>query len=245
VCWFPSRTELVQAAASDWLDWFRSLNRSGQAPVVALSGGRIAKVFFEAANQVFADGAEPLGKAHFFWADERCVPQEHPDSNFGLAWTHLLKPRGVPESRMHRVRGELDPDEAARVVARELCECTGTLPGSVPVLNLVLLGMGEDGHVASLFPGESEVIMGSPECYRSVRASKPPPQRVTLSYGVLIRAEQVWVLASGSGKEAALRASIKFPDSTPLGRVLRARFRTRIYTDVVRADVLAPGANAG
>ena len=91
--------------------------------------------------------------------------------------------------------------------------------------------MGEDGHVASLFPGQPERVVQSPELFRDVVAVKPPPRRVTMSYAVLTRAERVWVLVSGAGKEGALRASLAPSGPTPLGRVLSARHSTRIYSD--------------
>jgi 6-phosphogluconolactonase len=91
--------------------------------------------------------------------------------------------------------------------------------------------MGEDGHVASLFPGESETAMSDPALFRDVTAVKPPPLRITMGYGLIAQARQVWVLASGAGKQAALRESLSAA-STPLGRVIRQRADTRIYSDL-------------
>ena len=92
--------------------------------------------------------------------------------------------------------------------------------------------MGEDGHVASLFPGEPEGVSGNPAVFRSVTAVKPPPKRLTLGYPALAAASQVWVLASGSGKEGALRNSLSPNGSTPLARVIKLRSQTRILTDI-------------
>jgi 6-phosphogluconolactonase len=93
--------------------------------------------------------------------------------------------------------------------------------------------MGEEGHVASLFPGEPASVTSLPALYRPVEVPKPPPNRVTLGYGAIAAARQVWVLVSGTGKEGALRQSLAPAGQTPLARVLRARAGTRIYTDVV------------
>jgi 6-phosphogluconolactonase len=92
--------------------------------------------------------------------------------------------------------------------------------------------MGEDGHTASLFPGEAASVMEDPAMYRAVTATKPPPRRITLGYGAIAAAREAWVLASGKGKEAALRESLSPAGRTPLARVLRMRSLTRIYTDV-------------
>ena len=100
----------------------------------------------------------------------------------------------------------------------------------MPVLDLVLLGMGEDGHVASLFPGEPETVMASKEVYRAVTNSpKPPPNRVTLGYPAIAAAQHVWVLVSGAGKERALRESLEPSGRTPLARVLRLRRQTTLF----------------
>ena len=229
---FESAEELARTVARDWLEFLQMMEMGGREPTVALSGGRIAQTLFEAANKLFANHRTVINGVHFFWADERCVPPDHPESNYGMAASHLLKPLGVAEAKIHRIPGEIEPALAASTAARGLMKWTGTNPGEVPRLDLVLLGMGEDGHVASLFPGEAREEMESPDVCRAVTAAKPPVQRVTVSYGVLSRAENVWVLASGSGKETALKHALTSGDKTPLGRVLAARSGTRIYTDL-------------
>jgi len=103
----------------------------------------------------------------------------------------------------------------------------------VPVLDLIFLGLGEDGHVASLFPRESETWISDPAVYRAIHNSpKPPPDRVTLGYGTIGAARQVWMLASGSGKEQALRDSLSSTGKTSFARVLRLRTQTQIFTDI-------------
>lgn len=232
---FDSSAELSMTAATDWFELLQMFELGGREPTVALSGGRIAKAFFGDACQLFASEPELIRKVHFFWADERCVPPDHPESNHGIAAEHLLNPLGVPETQVHRIPGELEPSLAASTASRGLVKWTGCDDGEIPTLDLVLLGMGEDGHVASLFPAESDQVMESRDFCRAVTASKPPPQRVTVSYGILQKAENVWVLASGAGKEEALRESLASPNSTPLGRVLYCRSNTRIYTDLSSA----------
>lgn len=230
---FESSEELARVAARDWRELLQVLAMAGrEESTVALSGGRIARTFFDAAARMFGAHRDLIRKVQFFWADERCVPPDHPDSNYGLAANHLLKPLGVPEARIHRIPGEIEPGLAAETAAKGLAKWTATERGQVPVLDLVFLGMGEDGHVASLFPGEPSQAKDSPDLFRVVTAAKPPPQRVTVSYDILAKAENVWVLVSGEGKKKALRDSLASADNTPLGRVLASRSSTCIYTDL-------------
>ena len=101
-----------------------------------------------------------------------------------------------------------------------------------PILDLIFLGMGEDGHVASLFPGEPDVLISDRAIYRVVKNSpKPPPNRVTLGYAVIAMAKEVWVLVSGAGKEAALRESLIAKGRTPLARVTQFRTRAKVFSD--------------
>jgi 6-phosphogluconolactonase len=160
------------------------------------------------------------------------VPPEHADSNYKLAQSALLDPAGIDAARRHRLRGELPPEEAAHLAEVELARVTWTASGVVPVLDLVFLGMGEDGHVASLFPGAPEAVVNSTRWVIPVIGPKPPPQRLSLTFQVLAAAKEVWVLASGVGKEEALQESLRIGGSTPLAHLLSLRSRTRIMTDL-------------
>jgi 6-phosphogluconolactonase len=101
-----------------------------------------------------------------------------------------------------------------------------------PILDLIFLGMGKDGHVASLFPGESEMAAASKAVYRAVKNSpKPPQNRVTLGYAAIAAARQVWVLVSGTGKKTALHESLFCNNRTPLARVAQFRTHTKIFSD--------------
>jgi 6-phosphogluconolactonase len=235
---FPDARALADAVAREWIQEAEQAVAKAGTYCVALSGGRSARQLFAAAVQLAKGGAAKesgsgLGAAHFFWGDERCVPPDDTESNFGLAREVLLGPLGVSGPQIHRVRGELLPEQAAAAAAAELGRVASVNSDGQPVLDLIFLGMGEEGHVASLFPGESEVVMESPAVYRAVTASKPPPRRITLGYAAIAAARQVWVLASGPGKEGALRASLEPAGKTPLGRVLKLRDCTRVFTDLI------------
>lgn len=230
---FATAQELVQAVTNMWLDQIARSNGAGALHCVALSGGRISQRFFSAIVEQSAAAAVSLEAIHFFWADERCVPPDDAESNFRMARELLFGPLKIRDSRVHRIHGEKLPEAAAADAASELCGLAPRNPDGQPVLDLIFLGIGEDGHVASLFPGEAESVVADKTVYRAVKNSpKPPPNRVTLGYPAITAAKQVWVLASGAGKEAALRESLSPGGKTPLARVLRMREHTRIFSDV-------------
>ncbi|MEQ2009333.1 MAG: 6-phosphogluconolactonase [Limisphaerales bacterium] len=229
---FPNTASLANAVAAKWLEALKPSQGTAPSQAVALSGGRIAKDFFSAVARMAAERGHSLAQVHFFWADERCVPPADAESNYRSAAELLFTPLGLPPLNIHRIRGEDEPDLAARHAEAELLQFASVSAAGQPVLDLVLLGMGEDGHVASLFPGETEDTMRSPAVYRAVTASKPPPRRITLGYAAIAAARKVWVLASGVGKETALRESLAPQGKTPLARVLRERSQTRIFTDL-------------
>jgi 6-phosphogluconolactonase len=176
--------------------------------------------------------AKLLDCVHYFWGHERCVPPGDPESNFALAWNSLLRPLAVPDSRIHRIQGEKPPELAATEAETELCQVAPAGPSGQPLIDLVFLGMGEDGHVASLFPGEPEEVMTSGRVFRPVIGPKPPPRRITLGYRAISEARDVWIMVSGRGKEQVFRTSLSGAGATPIARVLRSRQRTKIFTDL-------------
>lgn len=231
---FSSPDELAKAAAGRWLKQLaeRKTKPSGRQYNVALSGGRIAKNFF---SEIVRQSAQlPHGlfdDVHFFWADERCVPPGDPESNYNIARQLLFEPLKIPASQIHRLRGEGPEPLALREAVVDILKAAPVADGQ-PVLEMVFLGMGEDGHVASLFPGEPEAVVKDEAVYRAVSAVKPPPRRITLGYAAIEAARDVWVVVSGTGKEVALRESLSPTGKTPMARVLQARTETKVFTDV-------------
>ncbi len=224
--------ELASDAARMWLDLLR-IHPQGKTFTVALSGGRIPNLLYAAL--LASDERRLLDQVDFFWGDERCVPPNHEESNYKLAAENLLVRLPSSKERVHRLRVEQGEEIALAEGESELRRSADESPSGQPIFDLILLGMGEDGHVASLFPNEDELLAGSPAVYRAVTGPKPPPRRITLGYATISSARRVWVLASGSGKENALRKSIAGDGNTPLARVLRSRENTDIFTDIALA----------
>ena len=230
---FANADELARALPSAWLDEIESANRAGKPHCVALSGGRIAQKFFAATIEQAKKRAVFFERVHFFWADERCVPPTDPESNFKLADELLFAPLKIPASQIHRIRGEDSPQAAAKFAEKELCRFVPPDKSGQPVLDLIFLGMGEDGHVASLFPEAPSEILNCASPFLAIENSpKPPPRRISLSYAAIAAAKQVWVLVSGAGKEAALRESLRPGGQTPLARVMLSRSQTKIFCDI-------------
>jgi len=242
---FGDAEALAQTAAAQWLNQLGTAGRRAGPYCVALSGGRIARRFLLAVRDQARARRLDLGRVHFFWGDERCVPPEDPESNFGMASECLLGPLGIAGGQVHRIRGEALPEVAAAEAEAGLRRIAPPGEGGQPALDLVFLGMGEEGHVASLFAGEPEEARASPAVYRAVTAAKPPPRRITLGYPAIRAASQVCVLASGPGKAAALRQSLTPAGHTPLARVLRQRRHTRILTDLALDAIFSEKSAVG
>lgn len=152
-------------------------------------------------------------RVHFFWGDERCVPPDHADSNYRMAREALLDRIGAPEENVHRLEGELEPSAAAERYARVLDAQVGRRDtAGAPIFDSILLGMGPDGHTASLFPGTPAVT----EAARWVVAN--PVQalgvtRLTLTLPVLNAASHVLFLVVGADKAARLHDVLSGPPS--------------------------------
>jgi len=228
---FASADELAARAASAWLDEIAAANHAARPHCVALSGGRIALKFFTSVVAQTRARELSLGLVHFFWADERCVPPTDPESNFKAANELLFSPLKISENQVHRIRGEDLPELAVKIAGEELCKVM-PYKNSLPALDLIFLGMGEDGHVASLFPDAAANVADVSVPFLVVNHSpKPPPTRISMSYKMIFAAKNIWIMVSGAGKESALRESLSPHGRTPLARVIQSR-PVKIFSDI-------------
>lgn len=175
---------------------------------LALSGGSTPRaLYLRLAASPWRERI-PWKATHVFWGDERCVPPDHPDSNYGMAHTALLAHVPIPAGNVHRLHGEMDPATAAAEYEGVLRAVFGLQPGELPRFDLILLGLGEDGHTASLFPGTAAVH----ERERLVVAhwvEKLNAYRLTLTPPVLNAAAEVVFLVAGAAKAGVLRQVLK------------------------------------
>lgn len=179
-----------------------------------LSGGSTPRRLYELlAEEPALRGAFPWERTRFFWGDERYVPPDHPESNFGMSWEAMLSRVPAPPGNLHRWRTELPPEEAAAAYEATLREVFGLAAGERPRLDLVLMGLGEDGHTASLFPG-SAALAERERLAVAVWVEKLAAWRLTLTVPVFNRARCFLFLVAGAAKAAALRAA-RAPEGDP------------------------------
>ncbi len=229
---FHTTSDLVGAAAAKLVAEVQAAGLRNHRFSVGLSGGRVATSLYGQLIKMSSETVVPWHVVDFFWADERCVPPDHADSNFFQADEALLRPLAVPRHHIFRLQGELTPTEGAKLASIQVRENIAAGTDGIPVLDLVLLGMGEDGHVASLFPGAPAAILESKEPFLPITDSpKPPSQRITMGYALLAAAKNVWVIVAAGDKAEMLRSSVSAGGTSSLARLLRMRTRSLILTD--------------
>jgi len=199
--------ELSRCAAEQFVYLAVEAQRGKGLFTVALAGGSTPKTLYE----LLGDENEPYRsqlcweKIHFFWGDERHVPTDHPDSNYRMASEAMLSKVPLPARNIHRIKSEVDDaHEVAANYEQTLCEFFGLAVGEFPRFDLLLLGMGPDGHIASIFP-YSDVINEKRRLVIATRIEKFKSYRITLTPPVLNNAAFVTFLVSGTTKAKALR----------------------------------------
>ena len=194
--------ETLSRAAADLLFTLSHMATAARGTfTVAISGGSTPMKLYSLLGSKEYREKIPWKGVHIFWADERAVPKEHEESNFKLANDAFLSKVPLPEENIHRIAGEKDPEEAAREYEEEIRTFFGG--SGLPVFDLVILGMGEDGHTASLFPG-SPVLNERSRLAVPAYPETMKTQRVTLTLPVLKQAAHVLFLVPGSAKAQIL-----------------------------------------
>lgn len=193
-----------------------AVGRNGRFSVALAGGNTPGRLYSLLADLSYSEQVK-WDKVHFFWGDERCVPPSDPKSNFKMVEDALLRHITIPLSNVHRIQGEKPPLMAAQSYENELKAFFGA---QLPVFDLVLLGLGQDGHTASLFPG-SQVFSETGRWAAAVE-NAPLVDRVTLTLPVLNNAREVIFLVSGSEKAKMVKEILSDPPGTgkyPAGRV--------------------------
>lgn len=224
------------------------------AAVVSLTGGGTPRRLYA----LLGDEAHPWraridwSRLHLFWGDERHVPPDHPDSNFGMAHEALIRHVPIPAGQVHRMRGELaDAREAAREYEAALDRGFAAAGRSDRTFDVMLLGLGEDAHIASIFPGSAllarrpmdQTFMARQHRVAAVWAPHLDAWRITLTPAALLDAQRILLLVAGARKAAAVHAARegpRDPDRWPAQILREAGDRVEWLVDRDAASRLTP-----
>lgn len=234
----PSRSEVASRAADEFVTAASEAVEARGVFTVALAGGSTPAGMYQLLAGAPYSSRVEWPRVSFFWGDERCVPPDHPDSNYGAAAGALLSRLLLPEANIHRMRGELPPQTAA---AEYEAEVRRWVSGDPPRFDLILLGMGDDGHTASLFPGTEALDIDD----RLVSANHVPKlnaDRLTFTAPLINAARQVIFLVTGEGKAQALKAVLEGtddPDTYPAQLVRPRDGRLTWLVDEPAASLLS------
>jgi len=210
---FPDKSALVRAQAERITKLASEAIGARGRCLLALSGGSTPQPLYQLLASAPHASAIEWSRMHLFWGDERCVPPDHPDSNYRMTREALIDRVPLPPENVHRIRGEDRPEQAAEAYERELRKFFG--PGDKPTrsFDLALLGLGPDGHTASIFPGTAATTEAS-RWAMAVHVQHPRDMwRVTLTTIVLNASADVTFLVAGADKAARLREVLREGDA--------------------------------
>ena len=243
---YPNDAEVTKAAAEMFTAAAeRAVNARGWARI-AISGGSTPKSMFE----LLADESAPYlarvpwAKVQLFWVDERCVGPTDPESNFGMTKAAMLDKIPLPAANIHRMEGELDPEEGASRYESEIRNTFKLEGAETPTFDLILLGLGPDGHTASLFPHTA----GLDEMARIVIANHVPQKdtwRLTLTWPVITQGREVAFLMEGAEKAEMIERVFMGaydPETYPAQLIRPASGKLTLLMDSAAAAKLPEGA---
>ena len=220
--------ELKRLLTQSFEEWARLSRGSGSC---ALSGGNTALIFLPALRTAAVDWSNIT----LFWADERAVAVDDPESNYGLAERMLLSPLAGKAPRALRMPTELPLEEAAQTYDEVLATELGSRG-----LDLAILGIGEDGHICSLFPGHKALLQNDLRAVAVEDAPKIPRRRLSLSMRFVLQTRKIWIVAVGPRKLAVLHTALSRKQrSTPLDLLIHQAKDVTVFTDqVIRSAAL-------
>lgn len=239
----PTPAALAARVADRFLARVRARTKNGRIAHVALTGGSMGGAVL---SQAAADprlNSIDWSLVHFWWGDERFVPRDDPDRNAVQSRQALLDHIPVPADNVHEVAGSdsgLTLDEAAAAYAAELARY-GTDEHPWPSFAVCFLGVGPDGHIASLFPDRDEVTVTDAAALPVRNSPKPPPERVTLTRPVLNSSKRVWLVLTGADKASALGLALAGASYTSVPAAgAKGRKRTVFFVDEAAASEVSP-----
>lgn len=199
---FDSPIETAQAFAAFMLEKQQELGKLN----IALSGGSTPKILFDILASDYSDQFD-WGKINLYWGDERCVPPTDVESNYKMTVDHLLSKVNIPKKNIHRIKGEEDPTEEAQRYDN-LIETNLPSEEDNPVFDIIILGMGTDGHTASIFPYEIELLDSTNNCEVATHPDSGQ-KRITLTGPVINQARNICFLVTGENKKEKIKQIVE------------------------------------
>lgn len=235
--------ELAAGVADRFLTRVRARTRNGRVAHIALTGGSMGGAVLRSVREHPRAGKIDWSLVHFWWGDERFVPRDHADRNSVQSREALLDHIPVPAENVHEIAGPdsgLSLDESAAAYAAELARF-GDDGAAWPSFAVCFLGVGPDGHIASLFPDRDEVTVTDAAVLPVRDSPKPPPERVTLTRPVLNWSKRVWLVLTGADKASALGLALAGASYTSVPAAgAKGRKRTIFFVDEAAASEVSP-----
>ncbi|MCS6824618.1 MAG: 6-phosphogluconolactonase [Cytophagaceae bacterium] len=231
--------DTAEDVATEFAKYLEQFIRQKNTSVyIALSGGSTPKLLFKHLAEQYHDKIN-WKNVHLFWGDERCVPSDHADSNYKMTFDNLLSHIIIPWQNVHRIIGENDPHEEAMRYSEEIKSIVPMVNG-VPVFDIVMLGMGDDGHTLSIFPHEMHLFNSQEIC---VVATHPTSgqKRVSLSGNIANHAANIAFMVTGENKAERMREIIHKEgqwQKYPASHIKPANGRLMWYADKSAAKLL-------
>ena len=201
--------EMLVGGLYKYLGEIRAGKQGKEGPLhIVLAGGGTPRAFYQFLAKRPA-GEIDWHQIHFWWGDERCVPPDHDESNYRMVRESLLDHIDIVPGNIHRMRGESQPESEAQRYGREIAEFVPLAKNGLPVFDLILLGMGSDGHTASIFP-DSELDEKNSDYCAVTHHPESGQKRITLTMPVLNQARQVLFMVSGEGKAEVVRQILQY-----------------------------------
>jgi 6-phosphogluconolactonase len=194
---FSTPYELARKLAEELITTITESAKKKKLVTIALSGGSTPELLFSIIGDRYS-GSAAWKYVHFFWGDERCVPPDNPESNYGMTRKKLLEKINIPVANIHRIKGENVPEPEALRYSEEISAFTRKRDG-LPLFDLIILGLGEDGHTASIFPGQNELLKSDNICEVAVHPITLQ-KRITITGRVINNSNSVTFLVTGEKK---------------------------------------------
>ena len=237
---FPIHKILAESLALDLINMIKENKDSNFPFTIALSGGDTPGPLFSVLGDQHRDAVN-WNNVHFFWVDERCVPPDNQESNFGMTQKVFLSKIKIPEDNIHRIRGEDNPEKEAERYSEEIKHFT-TKRNGIPFFDIILLGLGEDGHTASVFPGNEKLFQSDNICTTALHPVTGNT-RLTITGKVINNARQIIFIVTGRNKSEIVRKVIDGKDAEkhfPASYVIPVDGSIFWYLDAPAGSLLKP-----